>query len=170
MLRIFILTLFYDIILSSLYYLTPENFWVFRLFGAFCPSPTNVAKFLPWLAENYFSILIQNKQFEFICGTTSSFIIWYVNRACPKTWNINYGPSERTPINVEPSLMTSSFYELTYAIINDSQLMREACPHRGYPNLCQGKGMCGFKKCIELYIKILLELENLFSQHEYDPK
>lgn len=63
MLSIFILTLFYVIILSSLYYfLTQENFRVFRLFGAFYPSPTNIAKFLPWLDENYFSILIQNKQ------------------------------------------------------------------------------------------------------------
>lgn len=65
--------------------------------------------------------------------------------------------------------MTSSFYELTYAII-DSQQMREAYPHMGYQNLSQGKGICGLKKCNELYIKLLFELENLFSQHIYDPR
>lgn len=77
--------------------------------------------------------------------------------------DINCGPSEKTPINVEPALMISSFYELTYVVINDST-NEESMPSQGISK--------SLASILSFIFKLYLEFENnclCFSQHKYDP-
>lgn len=73
-------------------------------------------------------------------------------RLIQRLGDINCGPSEKTPINIEPALMTSSFYELMLL------LMRESTNEGSMPS----EGISKSLTCVLNFIlKLHLEFENI---------